>query len=67
VVRVDGEPAAATICSLLAKFEQFRDRGFPEASLYVDSTNPTGAVRLYESVGMDVAAEWDRHEFPGAA
>jgi ribosomal protein S18 acetylase RimI-like enzyme len=50
---------------LLAKFEQFRERGFAEASLYVDSTNPTGAVRLYESVGMSVAAQWDCHEFPG--
>jgi ribosomal protein S18 acetylase RimI-like enzyme len=91
LVRVDGEPAAATICSaresggfvaaigvlrayrgmglarqlLLTKFEQFRQRGYAEASLYVDSTNPTGAVRLYESVGMRVAAQWDCHEFPG--
>lgn len=91
LVRVDGEPAAATICSargsggfvgaigvlrdyrgtglarnlLLEKFAQFRERGMAEASLYVDSTNPTGAVKLYESVGMSVAAQWDCHEFPG--
>jgi ribosomal protein S18 acetylase RimI-like enzyme len=49
----------------LTKFAQFRERGFAEASLYVDSTNPTGAVRLYESVGMRVAAQWDCHEFSG--
>lgn len=91
LVRIDGEPAAATICSardsggfvgaigvlrdyrgtglarnlLLEKFAQFRERGMGEASLYVDSTNPTGAVKLYESVGMTVAAQWDCHEFPG--
>lgn len=91
LVQVDGEPAAATVCSareaggwvgaigvlreyrgtglarrlLLTTFARFRDRGFEQASLFVDSTNPTGAVRLYESVGMRIAAQWDCHEFPG--
>lgn len=46
-------------------FAEFSRRGFTEASLFVDSANPTGAVRLYEDVGMHVAAQWDIHEFPG--
>jgi ribosomal protein S18 acetylase RimI-like enzyme len=50
---------------LLTSFAAFRERGMTEASLFVDSTNPTGAVRLYESIGMHVAAQWDCHEFPG--
>lgn len=51
---------------LLHSFAEFRRRGCAAAALYVDSTNPTGAVRLYESIGMQVAAQWDCHEFAGA-
>lgn len=39
---------------LLHAFGEFRRRGFDRASLGVDSENPTGATRLYESVGMRV-------------
>jgi mycothiol synthase len=39
---------------LLHAFREFRDRGYERASLGVDSENPTGATRLYESVGMHV-------------
>lgn len=39
---------------LLHAFREFRARGFERASLGVDSENPTGATRLYESVGMSV-------------
>jgi mycothiol synthase len=39
---------------LLHAFREFRDRGYERASLGVDSENPTGATRLYESVGMRV-------------
>ncbi len=33
-------------------FAELRRRGLPRAYLGVDSENPTGAMRLYESVGM---------------
>ena len=33
-------------------FDEFRRRGKTTAALHVDATNPTGATRLYESVGM---------------
>ncbi len=42
---------------LLHAFREFRNRGFERASLGVDSENPTGATRLYESVGMHVESE----------
>ncbi len=42
---------------LLHAFHEFRARGFTRASLGVDSENPTGATRLYESVGMRVESE----------
>jgi ribosomal protein S18 acetylase RimI-like enzyme len=35
-------------------FAEFRARGHTEVSLKVDADNPTGAVRLYERVGMHV-------------
>jgi hypothetical protein len=34
-----------------------RGRGKPRVSLGVDAANPTGATRLYESVGMRVLSE----------
>ena len=37
---------------LLHAFHELRRRGRTTAGLSVDSENPTGAVRLYESVGM---------------
>jgi mycothiol synthase len=43
---------------LLHAFGEFRRRGFERASLGVDSENPTGATRLYESVGMHVESEY---------
>jgi ribosomal protein S18 acetylase RimI-like enzyme len=43
---------------LLHAFREFRGRGFERASLGVDSENPTGATRLYESVGMHVESEF---------
>jgi mycothiol synthase len=42
---------------LLHAFREFRRRGYERASLGVDSENPTGATRLYESVGMRVESE----------
>ncbi|MBV9486550.1 MAG: GNAT family N-acetyltransferase [Frankiaceae bacterium] len=49
---------------LRTAFAEFTRRGLPRAALFVDSANPTGAVRLYESVGMSVLSQWDSHEFP---
>ena len=37
---------------LLTSFAEFHRRGYRTVSLGVDATNPSGAVALYESVGM---------------
>jgi mycothiol synthase len=42
---------------LLHTFGEFYRRGVPRVSLGVDSENPTGATKLYESVGMTVELE----------
>jgi mycothiol synthase len=44
---------------LRGSFAEFERRGFPRVRLNVDSDNPTGAVSLYERVGMRVAASYD--------
>lgn len=44
---------------LLRSFEAFAERGATTVSLNVDSTNETGATRLYEGVGMHVRRAWD--------
>jgi mycothiol synthase len=48
---------------LLLAFEEFRRRGFAEVGLGVDATNPTGAVRLYESIGMRRSRDMACYEF----
>ena len=47
---------------LLEAFARFRERGCHAAALGVDGENTTGAVRLYESVGMRVAHRADVYE-----
>jgi ribosomal protein S18 acetylase RimI-like enzyme len=47
---------------LLHAFREFAARGLTHAGLGVDSTSPTGANRLYESVGMHVTARFDISE-----
>ena len=47
---------------LLHSFRDFRDRGATRVGLGVDGDNTTGAVRLYESVGMHVARRNDIYE-----
>jgi ribosomal protein S18 acetylase RimI-like enzyme len=42
---------------LLHTFAEFYNRGTPRVTLGVDAQNPTGATKLYESVGMDVEQE----------
>jgi ribosomal protein S18 acetylase RimI-like enzyme len=48
---------------LLTAIEEFRRRGFGEVGLGVDATNPTGAVRLYSSIGMRRTRESAIYEF----
>jgi ribosomal protein S18 acetylase RimI-like enzyme len=48
---------------LLASFREFHRRGKRRVGLGVDSENPTGATKLYESVGMVVDSEqvvWEK-------
>jgi mycothiol synthase len=47
---------------LLHAFRELRARGKLRAGLGVDGSNPTGAVRLYEAVGMEVARRNDHWE-----
>ena len=47
---------------LLHAFTQFRHQGLTRAGLGVDSESPTGANKLYESVGMHVSAQFAIHE-----
>lgn len=47
---------------LRVAFREFRKRGLSKAGLGVDSKNKTGAVRLYESVGMRVARCYETFE-----
>jgi ribosomal protein S18 acetylase RimI-like enzyme len=49
---------------LLTSFAEFRRRGLAKAVLGVDATNPTGAVALYESVGMSPEHVGLRYELP---
>lgn len=51
---------------LLHAFGQFHRHGMTRAGLGVDATSPTGANKLYESVGMRVSAQFAIHE-KGAA
>lgn len=43
-------------------FTTFASRGLPRVMLNVDSENSTGAVRLYERVGMRTVRGWDVYE-----
>ena len=47
---------------LVTAFRAFRARGLQRAGLGVDAQNPTGATRLYESVGMRVADRFEVYE-----
>lgn len=47
---------------LLRTFEAFRARGTNLVELNVDAENPTGAVRLYERLGMTVSRSWDLYD-----
>jgi mycothiol synthase len=47
---------------LLHSFQAFRRLGLPRVGLGVDAESPTGAVQLYESVGMTAAAQFEIRE-----
>jgi ribosomal protein S18 acetylase RimI-like enzyme len=47
---------------LLHAFHALRSRGRSAAGLSVDAENPTGALRLYESVGMRPVREHSTYE-----
>jgi ribosomal protein S18 acetylase RimI-like enzyme len=47
---------------LLQAFAEFRARGKRGAGLGVDGLNTTGAMRLYEQAGMDVARRFDQYQ-----
>jgi mycothiol synthase len=47
---------------LLHSFQDFRGRGATRVGLGVDAQNTTGAVELYERVGMHVARRNDTYE-----
>jgi mycothiol synthase len=40
----------------------YRDAGFDEASLDVDSENPTGALGVYERAGFEVESRWTNYQ-----
>jgi mycothiol synthase len=47
---------------LLTSFAEFYRRGLRRAALGVDATNPTGALELYQSVGMQAEHNGMRYE-----
>jgi mycothiol synthase len=47
---------------LRRSFAIFAERGLPRVMLNVDAENPTGALRLYERVGMRAVRGWDLYE-----
>jgi mycothiol synthase len=49
---------------LRTAFREFHGRGMRKVTLGVDSENITGAVRLYESVGMRAVVDWPLYELP---
>ncbi len=49
---------------LLHVFAAFRARGRPGVSLHVDADNPTGALALYEGVGMTALPRFEIWEKP---
>ena len=49
---------------LRTSFAEFHRRGHRRVTLGVDSENSTGAVRLYESVGMRATSDWPLYELP---
>ena len=49
---------------LRTSFAEFHRRGYRKVTLGVDSENTTGAVKLYETVGMHATNDWPLYELP---
>jgi ribosomal protein S18 acetylase RimI-like enzyme len=49
---------------LVQSLHAVRERGMLEAALGVDTQNPNGALRLYESVGFQVVKRWTSYRKP---
>lgn len=49
---------------LRRSFTSFAERGLSRVMLNVHSENPTGAVGVYERVGMRAVRGWDIYEKP---
>jgi ribosomal protein S18 acetylase RimI-like enzyme len=49
---------------LRRSFAIFAERGLPRVMLNVDFENPTGAMALYEKVGMRAVRGFDVYEKP---
>ena len=47
---------------LLAGLHHLKASGVDNARLNVDAENPSGALRLYESVGFSVVHSWQSYE-----
>jgi len=43
-------------------FQKLKEEGRPNVHLNVDSDNPTGAVQLYEGMGMKMAQHFVRYD-----
>ena len=56
-VRPQWRQRGLDLALLLHAFGEFYRRGQPRVGLGVDAENPTGATRLYERAGMDIAYE----------
>jgi mycothiol synthase len=61
-VRADARSRGIAAALLREAFAGFAARGTRDALLAVDAANPTGATRLYESVGMRVVKHFDLWE-----
>ncbi len=51
-----GRGVAKALCA--ASFAVLKDHGMEEAWLGVDASNPTGALQLYEGLGLHVVRRW---------
>ncbi len=58
-VRREWRRRGVALALLRTAFTEFHRRGIPRAELGVDSSNPTGATRLYERAGMHVVRSWE--------
>jgi mycothiol synthase len=57
-----GRGVAKALCA--ASLRVLREQGLDEAWLGVDGSNPTGALRLYEGLGFQVARRWQAYGRP---